>query len=335
MDVTYNAHLGLYIAEPQNPDQSGNAPQEIYATRDLSTQKWFKLGDTGTYTNASWYRWFLDSANGTSSAIVGRSFRAYCSYGCSTELMSFQYVNLTIDTDSPAQAVDTSKRYTITNADGLLLSAAPDGTLSGATTVTEDTGAWTFHATGDGSYTITGADGRALGVDSSSTAGRAWDAPLTLAAADSTDVGQQWFVVPATGDAGSVRLVNRYSGLALGMNGTAALTTPQRTWDRGSDAGGVSSVLTTVAAQTLTLAEFRPSPATPTAAPTQAAPTTEPTQAAPTQAAPTQAADPTAAPRASQGPLASTGTNVLVPVLVAVVLTGVGALALRRRARRG
>lgn len=334
MDVTYNAHLGLYIAEPQNPDQSGNAPQEIYATRDLSTQKWFKLGDTGTYTNASWYRWFLDSANGTSSAIVGRSFRAYCSYGCSTELMSFQYVNLTIDTDSPAQAVDTSKRYTITNADGLLLSAAPDGTLSGATTVTEDTGAWTFHATGDGSYTITGADGRALGVDSSSTAGRAWDAPLTLAAADSTDVGQQWFVVPATGDAGSVRLVNRYSGLALGMNGTAALTTPQRTWDRGSDAGGVSSVLTTVAAQTLTLAEFRPSPATPTAAPTQA-PTTEPTQAAPTQAAPTQAADPTAAPRASQGPLASTGTNVLVPVLVAVVLTGVGALALRRRARRG
>lgn len=119
------------------------------------------------------------------------------------------------------------------------------------------------------------------------------------------------------------------------MNGTAALTTPQRTWDRGSDAGGTSSVLTTVAAQTLTLAEFRPSPATPTAAPTQAAPTTEPTQAAPTQAAPTQAADPTAAPRASQGPLASTGTNVLVPVLVAVVLTGAGALALRRRARRG
>ena len=31
MDVTYNAHLGLYIAEPQNPDQSGNAPQEVQA----------------------------------------------------------------------------------------------------------------------------------------------------------------------------------------------------------------------------------------------------------------------------------------------------------------
>ncbi len=83
MDITYNAHLGLYIGQPQAVDQSGGASQEIYATADLTTQKWFRLGDTGAHKNASWYRWFLDGGNKTGSGIVGRSFRSYCSFGCS------------------------------------------------------------------------------------------------------------------------------------------------------------------------------------------------------------------------------------------------------------
>ncbi len=130
MDVTYDAYLGLYIGEPQNPDQSGDAPQEFYATKNLATQKWFCLGDTGSaYTTASWYRWFVDPANKTSSAIVGKSFRSYCSFGCMGDA-SAQLANITIDAGpsvTAAAPIDTSKAYTIANADGRKLSVEGDG----------------------------------------------------------------------------------------------------------------------------------------------------------------------------------------------------------------
>ncbi|NUR30744.1 MAG: hypothetical protein HOV83_33650, partial [Catenulispora sp.] len=51
--------------------------------------------------------------------------------------------------------------------------------------------------------------------------------------ASGPSVGQQWFAVPNTASPGSFRLVNRHSGLALGMSGDAgrsAETTPVRSW---------------------------------------------------------------------------------------------------------
>ena len=263
MDITYNAHLGLYIGQPQAVDQSGNASQEIYATADLTTQKWFRLGDTGSYKNASWYRWFLDGVNKTGSGIVGKNFRSYCSFGCSGGSSS-EYVNLAIDSSAPAAPVDTSKAYRIAGAGGRVLAQVSGG--SATTSVPSATGAalesWIFTSNGDGSHRIANAaTGQLLGVDSATTGNRAWGTrpTVTAAPAGGPAVGQQWFVIPGTSATdgspnGTYRLVNRYSGLVIGMSATTnrlAETTPTRTWTNttGNAVGGTR----TAAEQTLTL----------------------------------------------------------------------------------
>ncbi|MFD7321715.1 RICIN domain-containing protein [Streptomyces sp. NPDC059875] len=271
MDITYNAYLGLYIGEPQAVDQSGNAPQQFYATDDLSKQKWRLIGDTGGHTNASWYRWFLDGVNRTSSAIVGKSFRSYCSFGCPGG-SSGEYVNITIGTSAPAAPVDPSRTYRIASGAGRVLAQAASGTAT--TSLPAATGsareAWVFTANGDGSYRVANsATGGLLGVDSAVTGSRAWGARPTVTAAGPSGptVGQQWFVVPgatATGTAtGAYRLVNRYSGLVIGMSadsGRPAETTPARFWS-DTTGGGVGGSRT-AAEQTLTLTAVGTAPDT-------------------------------------------------------------------------
>ncbi|NNC11757.1 RICIN domain-containing protein [Planctomonas sp. JC2975] len=240
MDVTYDAYLGLYIGEPQNPDQSGNAPQQYYATKNLATQKWFLLGDSGSsFTTASWYRWFIDPANATSTSIVGKTFRSYCAWACA-DGSDGDYANVTVDSSSPAATVDTSVSYRIATGNGLELAQVPGRSSTTSTKKGHSAlGAWRFSSTGDGAYTITNvATGKRLGVDSSSTASRAWGTAPSVQSA-STSVGQQWFVVsatsPSTGEAtGTVRLVNRYSGLVLALTGSGAGTAPGRSWDATS-----------------------------------------------------------------------------------------------------
>ncbi|MFJ4598242.1 RICIN domain-containing protein [Kitasatospora sp. NPDC088861] len=252
MDITYNAYLGLYIAEPQAVDQSGSAPQQYYATADLASQKWVPIGDTGGYHTASWYRWFLDSANRTNSTVVGRTFRSYCAFGCSNGA-SGEYVDVTINGSAPAAPpVDPGRNYRIGNADGRLLAQVAGGpaTTSLAAGTGSDLEAWSFTTNGDGSYRIANAaTGRLLGVDSTATAGRAWGARPTATAAGpgGPTVGQQWFVIPgksADGTAtGTFKLVNRYSGLVLGLSSTnsrSTETTPTRSWadTTGNPVGG-------------------------------------------------------------------------------------------------
>ncbi|AUG81724.1 Ricin-type beta-trefoil lectin domain protein [Kitasatospora sp. MMS16-BH015] len=256
MDVTYDAYLGLYVGEPQAVDQSGNAPQQYYVTSDLATQKWTLAGDSGSYHTASWYRWYLDGANRTSSQIVGKSFRTYCNFGCSGG-RSGEYVNVTLDSSTPAAApVDLAKSYVIGAGNARVLAQAAGSTAT--TSVPAATGSaresWAFAANGDGSYRITNSgSGQLLGVDSTTNAGRAWGAQPTVTAANGT-VGQQWFLLPNTAAAGTFRIVNRYSGLVLGLSGTTgrlAETTPGRNWTdtSGSSVGGGR----TGAEQTLTL----------------------------------------------------------------------------------
>ncbi|MFI1092432.1 RICIN domain-containing protein [Streptomyces sp. NPDC020917] len=252
MDITYNAYLGLYIGEPQAVDQSGNAPQQLYATDNLATQKWTLLGDTGSYHTASWYRWFLDSANKTSSTVVGKDFRSYCSYGCSDGSDS-EYVNVTIGSSTPAAAPFAPGRsYRIGSGDGRVLAQVRGG--SATTSVAAPTGsgldAWTFTANGDGSYRIANAaTGRLLGVGTRSTSTRAWGTAPTVTTPGSggPTVGQQWFVIPGTSAEGTpngtYRLVNRYSGLVIAMSshaGRLAETTASRYWTNttGDPVGG-------------------------------------------------------------------------------------------------
>lgn len=261
MDITYNAHLGLYIGQPQAVRQDGSAPQQFYATDNLATQKWRLIGDTGTHTNASWYRWFLDAKNKTGSGIVGKDFRTYCSFGCSNDTVG-EYVNVSITTPSPAAPVDTGKTYRI-GAAGRVLAQASGGqaTTSLAAATGSALESWIFSGNGDGSYRIANAGtGGLLGVASTSTAQRAWGTKptVTAAGAGGPAVGQQWFVVPGATAAdgsstGTLRLVNRYSGLVIGMSATAsrlAETTPARFW---TDAGGGVGGSRTAAEQALTL----------------------------------------------------------------------------------
>ncbi|MBY8881981.1 RICIN domain-containing protein [Actinacidiphila acidipaludis] len=250
MDVTYDAYLGLYIGEPQAVDQSGGAPQQFYATDNLATQKWTLIGDTGGYTDASWYRWFLDGVNRTSSTIVGKSFRSYCSFGCSGTSSS-EYVDLTIGSSAPPAApFDPARTYRVAAGNGRVLAQVPGSSATTSLAAASGTGldAWTFAAIGDGSYRVANAStGQLLGVDSTSTSRRAWGTAPTATAAGTggPSVGQQWFVIPGTSVAdgtatGTYRLVNRYSGLVIGLSGAAgrlAETTPTRAWTDTSGSG--------------------------------------------------------------------------------------------------
>ncbi|MET9617737.1 RICIN domain-containing protein [Kitasatospora indigofera] len=272
MDITYNAYLKLYIGEPQAVDQSGSAPQQFYATDDLSTQKWFLLGDTGSYHTASWYRSFLDSANRTSSTVVGKSFRSYCSFGCSNG-SSGEYVDVTLGASATSPApVDESKSYRISSGAGRVLAQTSGGsaTTSLATATGSALESWAFAGNGDGSYRITNSStGQLLGVDSTTTAGRAWGARPTVTAAGlgGPGVGQQWFVIPGKSTdntaTGTFRLVNRYSGLVIGLSSDSARpaeTTPTRSWTdtTGTTVGGSR----TASEQTLTLTPTGPAPET-------------------------------------------------------------------------
>lgn len=248
MDITYNAYLGAYIGEPQAVDQSGDAPQQLYVTKDLSNPKWKLLGDTGSYTNASWYRWFLDSKNKTSSTIVGKDFRSYCSFGCSDKKSS-EYVNLSIETSAPAAPVESGKAYRIANGDGRVLSQV-SGSSATTSRPSGDSAmeSWVFTSNKDGSYRIQNSSTKQLlGVDSGSTKQRAWGTKPTVRAAgsDGPTVGQQWFVIPGknadNSSNGTFRLVNRYSGLVIGMSADSARlaeTTPARYWDASGGVGG-------------------------------------------------------------------------------------------------
>ncbi|MEV0095387.1 RICIN domain-containing protein [Streptomyces sp. NPDC050738] len=241
MNIAYNAYLGLYVGEPETVKQDGTEKQRFYVTDNLATQKWKLVGDSGDYTSGSWYRWLLDSVNRTGSTIVGKKFRSYCSFFCS-EGADGEYYDTVIDTNSPAAPVDPGTAYTIAGGTGRVLTQVrgSTATTSQASSRASALGQWIFTPNGDGSYRIANASThRLLGVDAKSNAGRAWAAKPTAtdAPAGGPTVGQQWFVVANTTvgakPTGTYRLVNRYSGLVIGLSATAgrlAETTPTRAW---------------------------------------------------------------------------------------------------------
>ncbi|TXT13743.1 hypothetical protein VHUM_01110 [Vanrija humicola] len=218
-DATYSAHLGVFISQPQAVDQSGKAPQKLYVSSDLVT--WSLAANTGTYTTASWYRWLLDPVSKTSSQIVGKAFRSYCSFGCSGG-KSGEYVNLALD-GTPFTPV-TPGNYVLTSNGG------------------GEGGAVTLARLDDGAYTIAQA-GKFVCVDDTSNSGRAWGAKVAPKA--SAGVGAQWWIIPNRNSDrsadGTFRVINRYSGLALSLSSNTARqvdTTPVRAWD--APASGIS-----------------------------------------------------------------------------------------------
>ena len=265
MNITYDAYLGLYIGEPESALGSSAAAQQIYATDNLATQRWHLIGDTGSYTDTSWYRWFLDSANLTGQNIVGKSFRSYCAIACHSS--DGEYADETVSSSKPAAApVNPARTYRIGSGTGRVLAqvSGSSATTSQGTTDHSKLEDWSFVGDGDGSYQIVNAGThQALGVGSSTTATRAWGTRPTVTAVGKSGptVGQEWFVIadtnPRTGArTGTYRLVNRYSQLVLGVSsarGRLAETTPTRGWTNttGDAVGGTR----TAAEQTLTLTE--------------------------------------------------------------------------------
>ncbi|UUN31496.1 RICIN domain-containing protein [Streptomyces sp. FIT100] len=241
MNIAYNAHLGLYIGQPEAITQDATQPQRFYATDNLATQKWKLIGDSGDYLSGSWYRWMLDSVNKTGSTILGKNFRSYCSWECS-DRTSGEYYNTTIATSHPAAPVRSQTAYTISSGNGRVLAQAESGRAT--TSLPAGSGSsrskWTFTSNGDGSYRIANtAGGELLGVDSHRNSGRAWATKPTMAKAPASGptVGQQWFIIPGKNtngtSTGTFRIVNRYSGLVIGMSGHThrlAETTPTRAW---------------------------------------------------------------------------------------------------------
>ncbi|GAA1964765.1 RICIN domain-containing protein [Amycolatopsis minnesotensis] len=253
MNIAYDAHLGLYLGEPEVV--SGTQPQKFYVTDDLATQKWRLIGDSGAYRSGSWYRWFLDGANKTGSTIVGKTFRSYCSIACAGS--DGEYANVTVTSSTPAPApVDPARAYRIGTEAGRVLAQVP-GTRETTSTAKGVLDGWKFSANGDGSFRITNArTGQALGVGTSTT-NRAWGTRPTVSTPDTT-AGQQWFVVSVKGTHGGFRLINRYSGLALGLSATAgrlAETTPVRSWTDGS--GSAVGGSRTAAEQTVSFTPAR------------------------------------------------------------------------------
>ncbi|MEV6703291.1 RICIN domain-containing protein [Streptomyces sp. NPDC051453] len=251
MNIAYNAYLGLYVGEPETIKQDGTEPQRFYVTDNLATQKWTLAGDSGAHTSGSWYRWMVDSVNKTGSTIVGKTFRSYCSFFCSNNADG-EYYDTTIGTSTPAAPVDPNAAYTIANGGGRILAQIANNKATTSRTANNGSALnrWIFTSNGDGSYRIANASTRQLlGVDSGRTSGRAWGAAPTVTPAPGgkPSVGQQWFVVPGSSADGkstdTFRLVNRYSGLVIGMSGNGsrlAETTPTRAWTdaTGSAVGG-------------------------------------------------------------------------------------------------
>ncbi|WP_052434468.1 RICIN domain-containing protein [Streptacidiphilus melanogenes] len=261
LNIAWDAYLGKYIGTPEN-EAGSDQPQHFYVTDDLATEKWTDIGSAGP-AQSSWYRWFLDPANLTSGAIVGRSFRSYCEYSCTPD--DSEYTQFTVAPTSlaglPSSPVGAGGSYRVGAGDGRYLTQSGNS-LTTTTAPSGSSAQWTFTPTGDGFFTVANASsGQLLGVDPTKNAGRAWDtaAKLGRPGAEGPTVGQQWSIQtvmqsPATSGAstptGGYRLVNRYSGLALSLTGgsAAVATAPQRGWNNSGTAGDTRPV----SAQTLT-----------------------------------------------------------------------------------
>jgi hypothetical protein len=135
------------------------------------------------------------------------------------------------------------RTYQIADGQERALSQVPGSgkTVSWPASAQSPLSGWRFMSNGDGSYSIVNAQsGEFLGVGSGTTAGRAWGASpaVTPEGPGGLTAGQQWWAVrdtsPVTGrPLGTFRLVNRYSGLVLGLPsafGARSETTPVRTW---------------------------------------------------------------------------------------------------------
>ncbi len=251
LNVSWSAYLGMYIGTPQNSvaqDTGTKTPMHFYGTKDLATQKWTDLGLVDSNPNGSWYRWLVDSGNRTSSNILGKTFRSYCTFECSTYWNEWSDTTIepvsTADLPQPPVTAGSSYRISTGAGDVLVQSGAYPGAAASAPGTSAEK--WRFTSTGDGYFRITNAgSGQAVSAYATTNGARAWGAGLSLvpvASSGAALVNQQWSLQEivsspspsgASAPTGRYRLVNRFSGLALSLSPTAAkqaAMSPVRQW---------------------------------------------------------------------------------------------------------
>jgi hypothetical protein len=253
---SWNVYLGKYIAFTEDKDlqiKSGDYDDAtdmmaFYVSDDLATQKWTYAGSV-PYKSASWYRWFVDPGNLTSSKTIGNTFLAYCSVNCSNPKNDSEYIKVAVSLSPDATppvyfssttgSGSTAHAYSIVHADSRTPGAAGQQDPWEFVPVPQDAGFFDIRY-----------GKKYLGV-SGGNAGRAWGARVKLssllsAAHDPAEMSrQQWYFerIHASEDtptsAAQYRLINRYSGLALSFTGDSlvakklanAVTAPIRDWD--------------------------------------------------------------------------------------------------------
>jgi hypothetical protein len=254
--VSYDVYLKKYIAFAEDRDlqlKSGDYDDptdkmSFYVSDDLAAETWTYAGSI-PYRSASWYRWFVDGGNLTSSKTIGETFLAYCSIECSNPKNDSEYIKTAIALNPEA----TQPIY--------FSSAAGPGNTAHAYSIVHDApqpstapgrqDAWEFvPVPDDGGFFNIRQGKKVLGV-SGGNAGRAWGAKVRLSSLLSAShpspekSRQQWYferIAATTQNATSAphyRLINRYSGLALSFTGDhlaasqliSAVTAPIRDWD--------------------------------------------------------------------------------------------------------
>jgi hypothetical protein len=254
--VSYDVYLGKYIAFAEDRDlqlKSGDYDDptdrmSFYVSNDLSAETWTYAGSV-PYRSASWYRWFVDVGNLTSSKTIGETFLAYCSIECSDPKNDSEYIKIAVAlSPGSAQPIYFSSAAGSGNATHAYSIVHADPPASGAEGPQDS---WEFvPVPDDGGFFNIRQGRKVLGV-SGGNAGRAWGAKVKLASLlsasrTSTDKSrQQWYferIVAVAENAASAphyRLINRYSGLALSFTGdrlaanqlASAVTAPIRDWD--------------------------------------------------------------------------------------------------------
>jgi hypothetical protein len=253
INITWNAYLGKYIGTPEQgtlPDyESTLGPLVFYATDDLATQKWTKIGPLPGYADSrSWYRWLVDDASRTTTRITGKTFRSYCSVQCTTYDAEYVPVTITCASGEACVApspVDLGRRYVIRTT-GRSPERLDLGGWPGRG------GAWAIEPTGDGFFRIRSASrGLVVGLTGPALS-RAWGAAagLVKSVAEATSpagLAQQWSIEAVTRvqdgrtvGTGRYRIVNRYNGLALNLSHRQTATVPMRSWDRAQTADTLS-----------------------------------------------------------------------------------------------
>ncbi len=254
MSVAWNVYLQKYLAiaedrtisNPGTRDFDYGAPAatlKFYVSDDLATQRWTFAGSV-PYSSTSWYRWFTDSVSKTSAATLGSTFRTYCVFG-SCSKYGAEYIDVTValepakDAAPSAYADAGGVTVPVTSASRQVYIVHPGNAATNLPAAAD--GAWTLNAVGDGFFTLR-LGNRYLGVGGGA-AGRAWGAAPTWTSS-AAGARQQWYFQKiGAGAAGGYRLVNRASGLALNVPGSAltanlagVATVPIRSWDAASGA---------------------------------------------------------------------------------------------------